>query len=72
MKKTKADIHWLPEDEYKKAIFHFRSQINDLLMENFNMYGLGDNIPGAVESIVNGAVDFSLVCRGLDKIIKVK
>jgi len=72
MKKTKADINWLSDGDYKKACFHLRSQINNLLMENFALHGLDVYIPGAVDSIVKGVEDFALVCRGIDKPIKVK
>ncbi len=72
MTKSKEDIHWLPDADYNKAVFHFKAAVNDLLRENFDIYGLGAHIPGAVESITKGAEDFSLVCRGIDKPIKVK
>jgi hypothetical protein len=71
-KKTKADIFWLPEDQYKKAMFHFSSVVNQLLLENFDLYGLGANIPGVLDGVNKAAVDLSLVLRGIDKPIKVK
>ena len=72
MKKHKDNIYWLSDDDYHKAMWHFKSQVDNLLRETFGKYGQDAYIPGAVESIAKGAEDFALVCRGIDKPIKVK
>lgn len=65
------NIHWLPEEEYKKAVGQLRLQINGILGQTFNMYGLGDAIPGATSAIVKLAEDFGLRVRGEDHPIQV-
>jgi hypothetical protein len=70
MNKPKPDIYWLPEEQYKKALYHFRSQVAEVLNQTFDMYGMDIYIPGATTAIEKLAEDFTLVCRGVDKPIK--
>jgi hypothetical protein len=64
--------HWLPDDEYKKAIGQFGMQIGALLTENFDLYGMGIYIPGAQTEIIKLAEDFGLRIRGEDKPISLE
>jgi len=41
-------IHYIPEADYNKAIGQLRMQLSGVF-HDFNMYGLGDMIPGAKE-----------------------
>lgn len=68
-------IHYLPEEDYKKAIGQFRMQENgvfDFLKVDDKIpvryrYGMGEFIPGAVDEIVRLSEDFCLRVRGKDK-----
>ena len=64
------NITWLEEQDYKKAEGQLRLSLNDV-MSVFRMYGLQDYVPGAVDEIIQLAVDFSLRLRGVDKPIRV-
>ena len=64
-------MNWLPDKEYKKIEGIFKLQLNEV-MKPFNMYGLGEFIPGAIEEIIALSVDFSIVLRGKDKPISIK
>ena len=64
------DIYWADEDTYKKARWHLRVVLDDVLTV-FEMYGLGAYIPGAVEEILQAADDYALVLRGVNKQIRV-
>jgi len=63
-------MNWVSDKEYKKLEGIFRLQLNGVF-KPFNMYGLGEFIPGAIEEIVALAVDFSLVLRGKNKPISI-
>lgn len=66
------NIHWLPDDKYKKAEGQLRLQVGEILSV-FDMYGHGDYIVGAIEEIVEVAIDFSKRVRGEeDQPIRVK
>ena len=41
-------------------------------LEGFNMYGLGDLIPGATKELLKLAVDFSEIVRGVDKTLDIE
>jgi hypothetical protein len=71
VKKTKADIHWLEDSQYKKALYHFRSQTLVLLTDIMGNSCSQDTIIETAFKLTRGAEDFALVCRGLDKRIKV-
>jgi hypothetical protein len=73
-------VHWLEEDEYKKAIGQFRMNIagifdfmkvDDKLPVRY-MHGMTDFIPGAIEEIVRLTEDFGLRVRGIDKAISLE
>ena len=67
-----TDIHWLPEDEFKKATGQLKLQVGEILSV-FNIYGLNALVPGAVEEIIEVAFDFSKRVRGeKDQPIRVK
>ena len=57
------DIHWLDEEDYKKAEGQLRLNLNDVF-NPFNCYGLHLLIPGAIEEVVELAIDFSRRVRG--------
>ena len=63
--------NWLPDKEYQKAIGQFRLQMNGVF-KPFQMYGLQELIPGAIEEVVRLAEDFSLRVRGHDKPISLE
>ena len=46
----------ITEDAKAKAAFQFKSSVSEVLYSNFDCYGLGVNIPGAVEVITELAV----------------
>ena len=68
--KPKPDIHWLPDEQYNKALFQLNSAIWKLLNRQYNMcgYNADGNAPVARE-LVKLAEDFALRCRGVDKAI---
>ena len=62
------EVHWLSEDEYKKAKWQLRAQLHgdEGVFKPFRMYGLNVFVDGAIEEIIKLAEDFSLRCRGVD------
>lgn len=64
-------IHWLSDEDYKKAVTQLRLQLNGVFSV-FRMYGLDAYIPGAIEEIVMLAEDFGLRVRGVDKAISIE
>ena len=66
-----GSIHWLPKEEYDKAIGQFGLQVGGILSV-FDLYGLGVFIPQAQEEIKKLAEDFSLRVRGVDKPISLE
>jgi len=64
------DIPWLPQDEYKKAMWQFGSGVRGVLGV-FKMYGMDIYIDGAIKEIKKLAEDFSLRTRGIDKPISI-
>ena len=69
-KPPKENIYWLDEDSYRKAVFHLRSNIHDILSKTYDMYGMAAYHDGATKALVDIAEDFALICRGVDKPIK--
>ena len=59
----------ISDDDYKKAIFQARGQMNDIL-QLFNMYGMGEFIPQALEEVMIVMEQFGMRVRGKDQIIK--
>ena len=59
------DIVWLEQPKFDKAIGQLRLQVGEILSV-FSIYGLQDYIPGAIEEIVEVAIDFSKRVRGED------
>ena len=66
-----SDIPWLEDEAYKKAEGQFRGALRDVF-NPFNELGHQIFIPGAIDEIVELAVDFSKRLRGLDHPIKLK
>jgi len=61
----------IPEDAYKKALFHLRSQLSAVW--NFaKCYGLDADVEMALKETEKLAILFSQVMRGKDKMIKVR
>ena len=56
-------IHWLDEQSFQKAKGQLRLQVGEILSV-FNMYGMADYIPGAIEEILEVADDYSKRLRG--------
>ena len=64
------EVHWVSDPQYAKAKFQFRAHVNEVLRV-FDMYGMGIEIPGALEQIWRLTEDFSLRVRGVDKPIDI-
>jgi hypothetical protein len=62
----KNGIHYLPSDDYAKAVGQFRTQLNGVF-NVFDQYGQNVYIPNAIEEVVRLAEDFGLRVRGVDK-----
>ena len=63
-------IQKISEEQYKKALFHARTQLNAIW--NFaNCYGLNDMVSGAIEESMKIIEQFGMVVRGKDIPIKV-
>lgn len=58
-------IHWLPDEDYRKATGQLRLQVGGVL-RMFDIHGLGVYIPQATEAIVKLTEDFGLRVRGVD------
>ncbi len=65
------NVHWLTDEDYKKAVGQLRLQLRGVF-EPFDSYGLSVFIPGAVEEAVKLAEDFGLRVRGIDKAISLE
>ena len=70
MKKYQG-IHWLPQEDYDKAIGQLRVQVAGVF-EPFHTYGHDAFIPGDIGTIVKLAEDFALRVRGVDKPISLE
>ena len=64
-------VHYLPDDEYAKAIGQFRLATGYLLSV-FDLHGLGIYIPGVQDEIVKLAEDYGLRIRGVNKPISIE
>ena len=61
----------IPDDAYKKALFHLRSQL--MAVWNFaNCYGLNNDVTIALQETEKLAIKFSQVVRGKDTPIIVR
>ena len=60
-----SNIVWLDDAKFKKAEGQLRLQVGEILSV-FNIYGLDILVPGAIEEIVEVAIDFSKRVRGED------
>ena len=61
----------IPDDQYKKALFHLRTQLNAVW--NFaNCYGLNNDVSMGVEESIILTEQFAMVMRGKDIPIKVR
>lgn len=63
-------IHWLPDDEYQRAVRELLSAVGQLL-KIFDGYGMGTYIPEVSHQIVGVCEKFALRVRGVPKEIKV-
>ena len=59
-----TNYRWVPEDQYKKALFHIRSQIAESLGTIFSMYGQQLEVQIATAIMVDLAEQFAMVIRG--------
>ncbi len=67
-----TDITWLNDSDYRKAEGQLRGALRGIFMP-FNELGHHIYIPGAIEEIVEVAIDFSKRVRGeKDQPIRVK
>ncbi len=64
------DIVWMDEEAYQKAEGQLRLGLNGVF-QPFNCYSLHIFIPGAIDEVIQLAIDFSLRLRGVDKPIRV-
>ncbi len=61
----------IPEDNYKKALFHLRTQFNAVW--NFaNCHGLNEGVAQGIEESIKLCEQFAMVTRGKDIPIKVR
>ncbi len=63
-------VYWLSQEEYEKSVGQLRLQLGAIFAP-FNMYGMGDLIPSAIEEAVKLCEDFGLRVRGIDKPLSV-
>jgi hypothetical protein len=64
-------VQKIPEEQYKKAIFHTSSQLNAIW--NFaRCYGLDNDVNQALEETLKVVEQFGMVVRGVDKPIYVR
>ena len=64
------NIVWLDSESYQKAEGQLRLSLNGVFSP-FNELGHHIFIPGAIDEVIQLAVDFSLRLRGVDKPIRV-
>jgi len=69
--KKHEGIHWLPQEDYDKAVGQLRLQVV-AVFKPFHTYGHDAFIPGAVNVIIKLAEDFALRVRGVDKPISLE
>jgi hypothetical protein len=60
-----GNIHWLPKEEYQKALDSVQASLNDLLFP-LRMYGQGEYCDETHHQIMELFEDFGLRVRGLD------
>jgi len=65
-----ADIHWLTDEDYAKAVGQLRLQLNGVF-QPFKIYGMDVFAYQAIGETVKLAEDFGLRVRGIDKPIQV-
>ena len=69
---TKKDyVHWLPDEDYKKALWQARGQFNGIFAA-FHSYGMDVFVPGAIEECMTILEAFGKRVRGKDTPIVVK
>lgn len=56
----------IPDEEYKKAVGQLRLQLNGV-MKVFDMYGLGEFIPGAIAEVIDLCEQFGMRVRKKDE-----
>jgi len=67
------EISWLDEDEYKKAVFQFKSNLNAAMEEaQLKMYGLKSSCEDVLEIATKLCEDFGLRVRGIDQPISIE
>ena len=58
-----TDIYWLSDEDYAKAIGQWRLQVGEILSV-FNMYGMGEDIKGAMGELEEVTIDLTRRIRG--------
>ena len=66
MKQAPDGVHWLPKEEYDKAVGQLERQLTGVF-DPFHNYGQDVYILGAIAECVKLAEDFGLRVRGIDK-----
>ena len=65
MERPNEKIHWLPQQEYDKAVGQLRMQIATAL-HPLRLYGQDIYVDAAIANVVSLAEDFGLRVRGID------
>lgn len=71
MDRPEGVSNWLSDEDYEKAVGQLRLSLIGVFSP-FNIYGLGDFIPGAIAEAVTLAEDFGLRVRGVDQPISIE
>ncbi len=61
-----SEYRWVDQASWDKLLGQFRLHVAETL-SCFNLYGMGDLIPGAVEEIAELFIDGTQKVRGMDK-----
>lgn len=64
-KQDYPNIHWLPDNDYQKAVTQLRLHIGNVLFP-LRKYGQGYFVDGAINQITKLSEDFGLRVRGID------
>ena len=66
-----SEIHWLPEEEYERAVGQVRLQLNEI-MRPLMLYGQAPYVYQAINEIIKITEDFGLRVRGIDHPIDIE
>ena len=61
-----TEYRWIEDEEWNKLVLQFKLQVGETLGA-FDMYGMGDLIPGAIAEITELFIDRTQKARGRDK-----